>query len=201
MYVASPGLVLGFHGCDAKTVSDVVNKRTDFRKSTNSYDWLGHGMYFWEGNYDRALSFAEEQKANPRQGGQVIRNPAVLGAVIDLKNCLNLCDEAHLKLVQTTYEFFELSFSDKSKLPKNKTGGSTNDMLIRELDCAVIEHVHELNPGRPFDSVKSPFFEGGALYESAGFGAKNHIQICIRNPDCILGFFIPRMPLGEWDGY
>jgi len=29
------------------------------------YDWLGHGMYFWENNYARALQWAEDKKADP----------------------------------------------------------------------------------------------------------------------------------------
>ena len=30
------------------------------------------------------------------------------------------------------------------------------------------------------------------LYDGAGFLDKTHIQICIRNPNCIKGYFIPR---------
>ncbi len=30
------------------------------RPSENDYDWLGHGVYFWENNEQRALQFAEE---------------------------------------------------------------------------------------------------------------------------------------------
>ena len=36
------------------------------------------------------------------------------------------------------------------------------------------------------------FFEGDDLYPNAGFKEKNHIQIAIRNTNCIKGFFIPR---------
>ncbi len=44
----------------------------------------------------------------------------------------------------------------------------------------------------PFDSVRGVFFEGNELYEGAGFLDKTHIQICIRNPNLIRGYFIPR---------
>ena len=43
-----------------------------------------------------------------------------------------------------------------------------------------------------YDSVRGVFFEGSDLYENAGFKEKNHIQIAIRNQNCIKGFFIPR---------
>jgi hypothetical protein len=43
-----------------------------------------------------------------------------------------------------------------------------------------------------FDSVRGVFWEGRELYPNAGFREKDHIQICIRNPNCIKGFFYPR---------
>lgn len=69
------------------------------------------------------------------------------------------------------------------------------DKVIRELDCQVIEHLHErmrLKGVKPYDSVRGVFIEGTPIYEDAGFYDKTHIQICIRNPNCIKGLFIPR---------
>jgi hypothetical protein len=62
------------------------------------------------------------------------------------------------------------------------------------LDRAVIEAVHgtrDDNAHPPYDTVRSPFPEGGKLYDGAGFQAKNHIQIAVRNLDCIKGYFRP----------
>lgn len=36
------------------------------------------------------------------------------------------------------------------------------------------------------------FCEGQELYPNAGFREKNHIQICVCNPNCIKGYFLPR---------
>jgi len=41
-------------------------------------------------------------------------------------------------------------------------------------------------------SVRGVFFEGKDIYKNAGFKEKNHIQIAIKNPNCIKGYFIPR---------
>lgn len=74
-------------------------------------------------------------------------------------------------------------------------GGINGDLLLRYLDCAVIKALHDFNKTMNFqeyDSVKAAFWEGEELYPSAGFREKNHIQICIRNPKCILGYFLPR---------
>ena len=79
--------------------------------------------------------------------------------------------------------------------PTNSTIGISEDKLLRRLDCAVIETAHQINrevSGREFDSVKGVFWEGVELYPDAGFREKNHIQICVRNPNCIKGFFLPR---------
>lgn len=63
-------------------------------------------------------------------------------------------------------------------------------MLLRDLDCFMIEKLHDFRRVenlRPFDSVKAMFSEGNTLYPNAGFREKNHIQICIRNPNYIKG--------------
>src|SRR5690606_4350330 len=44
---------------------------------------------------------------------------------------------------------------------------------------------------REFDSVRGVFWEGAELYPNAGFREKDHIQLCIRNPNCIKGYFYP----------
>lgn len=77
-------------------------------------------------------------------------------------------------------------------LPQNK--GNVINLLQRELDCAVIEWTHEWMRQankREFDSVRGVFWEDNCLYPNAGFREKDHIQICIRNIDCIKGYFLP----------
>lgn len=50
MYTVTPGLVFGFHGCDQAVADAVIQSKDVLRPSKNSYDWLGHGIYFWENN-------------------------------------------------------------------------------------------------------------------------------------------------------
>ncbi len=81
------------------------------------------------------------------------------------------------------------------EIPKIKPLEKQRDLLLRHLDCAVIETIHQFNKDEgfyEFDSVRGVFFEGKELYPNAGFNEKNHIQITIRNTNCIKGFFIPR---------
>jgi hypothetical protein len=43
----------------------------------------------------------------------------------------------------------------------------------------------------PFDTVRAAFIEGPPLYENAGFHEQTHIQICVRGPQQIMGYFRP----------
>lgn len=202
MYPAKPGLIIGFHGCDKKIRDAIIGDKSSLKGSNNDYDWLGHGMYFWENNQQRALDFARALKKNPRQGKDIIKKPTVLGAVIDMGFCLDLLDTEYLVLARESYQSLKDSCNTLAiELPVNKKMQGSNDLLIRRLDCSVIENLHrqrELNNYKSFDSVRGVFVEGQELYPGAGFNEKNHIQICIRNPNCIKGFFIPRTQNIDW---
>ena len=191
MYSKSQNMIIGFHGCDKSVRDDIASGKSLMKKSENDYDWLGHGSYFWIDNLQRAKYFAEEkQKRNP----DIITEPAVLGAFIDLGYCLDLLDSTYLTLLKEFYTLLKETYEKQGTiLPMNQSVGS--DLLLRNLDCAVIESVHTFNKDnnkQEFDSVRGVFWEGNDLYPNAGFKEKNHIQICIRNPNCIKGFFIPR---------
>lgn len=101
MYSTRSNLLLGFHGCEESEQLKLISDPSYKRSSSESYDWLGHGMYFWENNPERAR--------------------------------------------------------------------------------------------HAFDSVRAAFIEGDKIYPGAGFNEKTHLQICILNPNCIKGFFKPRI--------
>lgn len=197
MYSKRPNLVLGFHGCDKKIADSIIQGDSFIHESTNDYDWLGHGIYFWENNLRRAFDFANEQKQRKGKNGRSkVEEPAVVGAIIDLGFCLDLLDSENLQIVKYSYKILkDLAEQNGFPMPENKgalRGGE--DLLLRKLDCAVIENIHFLNANRgisSYDTVRGVFWEGDDLYPSAGFKEKNHIQICVRNPNCIKGFFKP----------
>ena len=148
---------------------------------------------FGENNEERALEWAENLA---KRSGSSIKNPAVIGAVIDLGYCFDLTDTAYLRELKKSYalavEYCRLS---GEKLPENKPLGDSQDLLLRKLDCYVIEMMHRVNREankRAYDSVRGVFWEGKPLYPNAGFAEKNHIQICVCNPNCIKGYFLPR---------
>ncbi|MDH3999246.1 MAG: hypothetical protein OET90_10460 [Desulfuromonadales bacterium] len=198
MYQTYPSLILGFHGCDKSVGKQLLNGDLPFRSSDKSYDWLGRGMYFWENAPTRALHYAQEKKDNPEMGH--VDEPFVVGAVIDLGRCLNLLDHQNLMLLQQNYAILERLMDKQGKeMPQNKqptSGMGGADLVLRYLDRAVIEFTHKTASKddvlKGFDSTRAVYVEGSNLYPGAGFNEKNHIQISIRNPNCIKGFFLPR---------
>lgn len=105
-------------------------------------------------------------------------------------------------------------------LPKNKV--HIDDIsFVRALDCEIITKLHQINNSliaeksgltdatefnrvkiqndpEIYDSVRGMFPEGCHLYKGAGFRDKNHIQLCIVNPNAIIGYFDPRQQNNDY---
>jgi len=190
--------VLGYHGCEHGVAVRAVNGEIDLLQSKRDFDWLGPGAYFWESDPQRAREWAEWKAAK----GDYI-NPAVVGAVIDLRNCFDLVSREDLDLLTDAHRSF-LSVQKLAGLPipKNKSvpGQPDADRVLRFLDCAVLRHLHSILDAQPaddrliepFDTVRGMFTEGRRVYPGSGFRKKNHVQIAVRNNSCIRGLFIPR---------
>ena len=93
LYSRRSNLVIGFHGCDKSVVNKVIVGEDNLIASTKDYDWLGHGIYFWENNETRALQYAYELL---KRGSLSVTEPAVIGAVIDLGYSMYLTDSLYL---------------------------------------------------------------------------------------------------------
>ena len=191
-YQRRPGMVLGFHGCDKAVGEDLLAGHAQHLKSSdNLYDWLGSGVYFWENDPQRALEFAREAVGNPRLTKGTIKEPFVIGAVIDLGLCLNLLDRRSLEELSVAYTFLQATQQSLGEeMPANKGA----DRAARYLDRAVIETLHasrQIIGQVPYDTVRGAFWEGGELYPRACFEKKNHIQVAVRNLHVIKGYFRP----------
>ncbi|MFP9113516.1 hypothetical protein ACLI1A_06215 [Flavobacterium sp. RHBU_3] len=191
MYTSRTGLILGFHGTDKSIVDKIINNSDqDLEPKVNIYDWLGNGIYFWDNSPTRAMEWAVELS---KKENSSIKEPAVIGAIIDLGHCLDLLDSKNFELLKKGHAILSatLNASD-TPMPRNR--GRNEDLALRELDCAVIESLHGFlkeTGEREFDSARGVFWEGNPLYEGAGFKDKNHIQICVKNINCIKGYFKP----------
>lgn len=193
MYDSLPSFVLAFHGCDSAVAEAVFAGRDTLKPSENKYDWLGHGIYFWENSPERALDYARLLAGGRRPSARRVSTPAVIGAVIDLGECLNLLDAKSIAFVKQCHQKFEVTaLNAQRQMPTNRVPTGSNELLLRNLDCAVIEFVHLLRRKEshaPFDSVRAAFVEGEPLYANAGFHERTHIQICVRDSRRIKGYF------------
>lgn len=185
MHELSASFVLAYHGCD-RSVGEALLAGESFKISENDYDWLGSGTYFWEANPRRGLDWARELSWRKKD----IQQPFVVGAVIELGFCLDLISSNGIEAVRRAYESLQVHVTRTGRsLPQNSGGP---DLLLRKLDCAVINHLHkvrEIQNLRAFDTIRGVFIEGDEIYTNSGFREKTHIQICVRNPDCIKGVF------------
>lgn len=204
---------MGFHGTSKDVAAAATTPNGSLIKSENVYDWLGHGIYFWEGSYERALQWAED-----RHGKE---NAAVVGAVIKLGNCFDLLDTRCTEKLSRTYELLKSELQQAGEpLPLNESPDKTGIKFKRSLDCRVIMRYQDIidsgiarslnitpvknnsysaaeraqiqQSSDYIDSVRGMFEEGDTPYPDAGFRERNHLQICVRNPNCIIAYFSPR---------
>lgn len=195
MYASA--FVLGFHGCDESVGERILAGRDHLTPDPKEYDWLGHGIYFWENSPERAKQWAEFLAKHSPKGRPRISKPFVIGAIIDLGKCLDLTEASSLAFVSSSYEDMKAAFSTIGlPLPQNEPGAKGDkDLLKRKLDCAVINHAHTLRDGdatlKPFDSVRGAFSEGTPLFPGAKIMAQTHIQLCVRQASSIRGYFRP----------
>ncbi|MEP2942691.1 MAG: hypothetical protein ABJO72_02725 [Hyphomicrobiales bacterium] len=187
--------VLGYHGCSEDVGEKLIANQLSMDASDKEYDWLGPGVYFWEADPNRAWEWSDWKVQR-----QDYDDPFVIGAIIDLGNCLDLMARESLELLEVTYQSLVETVDRAGQgrtLPSNgQAGPADEDNLLRYRDCAVVKHLHQALQDQgeePFDTVRGLFTEGGPLFEGSGFMKKTHVQIAVRDPACIKGIFrVPR---------
>lgn len=199
LYNYRGNLAFGFHGCRKEVAAKLIANPNDIHISENDWDWLGSGFYIWENNYERAHEWAVNTYGE---------DAAVVGVVYELGNCLDLMDTYSIKLIRETRDEFVRYMTELgAPLPVNKDlrRDQHHDKLLRYMDCAVInyltkgtDYLHQADlktlgysRRKAFDTVRGCFHEGARL-EGMEIYEKTHIQIAIRNMNCIKAVFQPR---------
>lgn len=190
-----------YHGCDITTRDDLISGRLKhLSHSNNQYDWLGPGAYFFEGDVERALLFAQASESNPdkRYTAKPIATPAVVGAVLQVQNWLDMTTQVGIKEFSLAYQAFADGLSAAGKpVPKNRPANDTDtDVIYRALDNAVFTWLHKAResqqpPLPSFQAVRAAFHQGEKVAPTSGFHANTHIQISLRENACIIGWFLP----------
>lgn len=192
-----PFQITGFHSCDREVGLRILNGEDQLILSDNAWDWLGPGVYFWEQNPARALEYAIDSANGKQKNKTPIKTPFVIGAIIELGNCLNLIEPKSINIVKEAHTSLEKTFLEsEEKMPVNKGAN-------RKLDCSVIKFVHQTNKnlGLPsYDTIRSAFLEGSEIYPGSNFTDRLHIEICVLNTNLIKGYFLPQ-PIEELNPY
>lgn len=190
-----------YHGCDITTRDDLVSGRLKhLSHSNNRYDWLGPGAYFFEGDVERALLFAEAAHRNPdrRYTAKPIATPAVVGAILQVQSWLDMTTQAGIREFSLAYQAFTDGRHAAGKpIPANRPANSSDsDVIYRALDNAVFTWLHDARasqdpPAPPFQAVRAAFHQGEKVAPTSGFHVNTHIQISLRDNHCIVGWFLP----------
>lgn len=176
--------VIAYHGCD-QAVADASFRGGKLQESVNDYDWLGNGIYFWEHGPARAMEWAQFMKQRKK-----VTTPAVVGALIQLGHCFDLLDVRFTDLLRDMFADFMTTLGAAGDMPP------ANDPArkMHRLDCAFLNWAIptiERGSGVRFQTVRGAFVEGEPVYPSAQIFMHSHIQIAVRDPDAIVGFFHP----------
>jgi hypothetical protein len=152
---------------------------------------LGDGAYFFEDDWMRALFFAQQAAAHPDLSKGKVKQPAVVGAVLRVHRWLDLCTSEGRADYRAAYDDLVAS---GTTLKKNKASPAQlgPDDILRLLDRQIINHIHVMRKvsERPaYDAVRSYFPQGNCLADSSAFQLDTHIQIALRDENCVLGYF------------
>jgi hypothetical protein len=179
--------VVGYHGTKLSTALEIVSRRRGFKRSENRDDWLGHGVYFWEYAPQQAFWWAQR-----RQKRQKWEEPiAILAAMIRLGFCFDLLDPYNVKYLRSIHdEYVKLERLAGRKPPENANNH-------KFLDCAVFQYayaaIESSGPDLRVDSARAvyvPKGKGTRVWKRSWISYDTHIQICVRNPACILGAWL-----------
>ena len=186
--------VIGYHGTRASTARRIVLGDQGFEFSRNDDDWLGHGIYFWEHAPQQAWRWAKKRKKDQNWDEE----PAVVASMTRLGTCFDLLDPYNVRELEAAFR----DLRDKLTL-----AGETvpkNVKARKFLDCAVFEAAYDgiEAGGGAVDTTRAVFVPsgtGGRVWPSSGIHRETHIQLCVRNPKCILGTWLVR-PADDLEG-
>lgn len=177
----TPEKVIGYHACAADFARKIDAGElsvAEWQPSRNDYDWLGHGIYFWEGNLQRARQWATEA---------VRGEAAVIEAEITLGMCLDPTIE-YQELFPVVHAVVAANYERRGlSLPKNRGP----QWKLRELDCLILNEflsLAELGAGFGpvrFQTVRCPFEEGDPIFPGSMIRRRSHVQVSVRDNSCI----------------
>lgn len=162
---------IGLHGTSVERAERIL--ADGFQVSRNEYDWLGDGPYFFQDSPSRAWEWARERFGD---------RAAVIGAEIDLADCLDLLDSRWHAVVREAYDDILQSAQEEGyELPEQTSGAHRLDRLIINRTVKVLGR-----RGVQVRSVRTAFPEGEPLFPGSALWTKAHVQIAVRDKGALV---------------
>ena len=180
-----PGLVEAW----LESALRVVSGEISILRSENEFDWLGNGIYYWEYAPKQAWAWADRKRKNehwPRD-----EEVAVVASMIRLGFCFDLLDPDNTHEIKACYREYLIFCERLGQEPRK------NYQHRKYLDCAVFQLAYAAfkRDGIQVDSSRSVYVPTGPrrrAWKSSSVSEDAHIQLCIRNDDCILGSWLAK---------
>lgn len=156
----------GFHGTSAEAAQRIL--ASGFEISRNEYDWLGDGAYFFQDAPARALEWARQRFGD---------DAAVIGAEINLNDCVDLLDIPWERLIVRAYERYIARVVQSGAPAPRQTSGA------HRLDRNVINYFVRgaAANGMTVRSVRAVFPEGEPMFPGSALLSRAHVQIAVRD--------------------
>ncbi|MBI1929403.1 hypothetical protein HYR99_34805 [Candidatus Poribacteria bacterium] len=168
--LASRAIVYGYHGTSIDSADAIL--QSGFEVSHNDYDWLGKGIYFFQEAPQRAWEWATDHHSNP----------AVIGALIEINNFIDLLDLGWFEILNESYHLLvdEYTRTRRQVPDQNRESGA------HRLDCAVIDFaIDRIENTSKIYGVRAAFAEGEPVFENSALLDRTHVQIAVRDPSVI----------------
>lgn len=160
---------IGFHGTSEEAAQRILV--SGFEISRNEYDWLGDGAYFFQDAPVRAMEWARQRFGD---------DAAVIGAEIDLENCIDLLDIRWQGVIRQDYVRYRALLREVgAPLPRQTRGAHRLDRSVINADALKREGLH-------VSTIRAAFAEGEPLFPGSALASRSHVQIAVRDPQAIL---------------
>jgi hypothetical protein len=157
---------IGYHGTSTEAAQSILS--TGFEVSRNDYDWLGDGTYFFQDAPLRAWEWARQRFGD---------NAAVVGAEIDLADCVDLLDIPWEHVVKDTYYRYVAQVIDSGRrLPRQTKGAHRLDRHVMNYLAGWL-----VRDGFKVRSMRAAFAEGRPLFPGSALLSRSHVQISVRD--------------------
>jgi hypothetical protein len=192
--------VIGYHGTQQSVAENIVLRRAALQWYDRPGDWLGNGIYFWEYGPKQAWWWAETRRIQRKWTEPV----AVVASMIRLGFCFDLLDPDNASDLKSFHDdYVETQTALGLPVPVNGQRHKVLDKAVFEYAYAAIEAENERR-GEParVDTCRGVYVRPhgrGRIWHASWVEHDAHIQILVRNPDCILGSWLVEPIIEEGD--